>query len=60
MTTIDFMIEPESYEPPFIQKVSGNASAKCFNTSLSVIKKWGVFLGEHNYVPGLDEIVLGS
>lgn len=56
MSTIDFMVQPERIEPPFIQKVNSDASIKGFNTVLSVINKWGVLSGVEDCVPGLDEI----
>jgi hypothetical protein len=56
MSTIDFTVQPERIEPPFIQKVSSSAAVRSFNTALSVIKKWGMLLGVKDNVPGLEEI----
>lgn len=56
MSTIDFMVQPERIEPPFIQKVNSRAAITSFNTALSVVNKWGELLGVEDYVPGLEEI----
>lgn len=57
MSTIDFMVEPERVEPPFLSKVNSVAAVEGFNTAYSVINKWGTMLGAEDYVPGLEKIV---
>ena len=56
MSTIDFMVEPERIEPPFLSKVNPAAAVEGFNTAYSVINKWGTMLGVEDYVPGLEKI----
>ncbi|NOZ84281.1 MAG: hypothetical protein GXP60_05685 [Epsilonproteobacteria bacterium] len=56
VSSIDFMVQPERVEPPFIQKINSESVVTSFNTALSVIKKWGALLGEPDSVPGLEEI----
>ena len=56
MTTLDFMMEPERVEPPFIQQVSGDAAVSCFNIALLIINSWGTLSGELDNVPGLEII----
>ena len=58
MFTVDFMAEPVRVEPPLIQRISGDMPAKCFNTSLSVIRKWGELSGIIDIVPDLELIEL--
>lgn len=56
MTTLDFTVQPERVEYPFIQQVSGDAAASCFNIALLLINLWGNLSGEPDNVPGLKII----
>ncbi|MFM1897361.1 MAG: hypothetical protein RLZZ385_2435 [Pseudomonadota bacterium] len=56
MHAIDFTVQPEKVEPPFVQKVTSTAAINCFNSSLGIIKKWGALQGEEDNVPGLEII----
>lgn len=57
MTTVDFMVEPVTVEPPFIQNLTAEAAISSFNTALAVLNKWGELAGEPDNVPGLEAIV---
>jgi hypothetical protein len=56
MSTIDFMVEPERVEPPFLTKVNSAAAVEGFNTAYSAVSRWGAMLGVEDYVPGLQRI----
>ena len=56
MYSIDFTAQPERVEPPFVQKVTGHAAVKCFNSALHLINYWGQLHGEDDSVPGLGVI----
>ena len=56
MSCVDFTVEPERIDPPFISKVSGNEAARCFNSALAAINFWGQLMGIEDNVPGLKKI----
>jgi hypothetical protein len=56
MYTVDFMAKPERVEPPFVQRVTGHAAVRCFNSALRLINYWGELHGESDSVPGLSVI----
>lgn len=56
MTTLDFTLQPERIEHPFVQSVTGLAAAKSFNCALEVINMWGRMQGVDDSVPGLEPI----
>lgn len=58
MFTVDFTAEPVRVEPPLIQKITGDMPARCFNTSLTVIRKWGELSNIDDIAPDLALIKL--
>ena len=40
MITLDFMQKPKTIIPPFVQRVTGNAAKKSFDTAINVIEFW--------------------
>lgn len=54
--TVDLMAEPERVDPPFVQRVTGHAAVKCFNSALHLINYWGQLHGQGDNVPGLSVI----